>query len=73
MAATFFVDNSDETNWSLDKLLNVPVLTETMASPGVDGVVDRKASTCSSSKNFKACVEVDMMGDDTAEFTGVTM
>jgi hypothetical protein len=39
-----------------------------MASPGVDGLVDRLASTCSSSKNFKDCVvetalfvEADMM------------
>jgi hypothetical protein len=44
---------------------------ETTASPGVDGVDDREASTCSSSKKFKACGEVDMMSDDTAEFTGV--
>lgn len=57
IAATAFADNSTETNWSLDKLLRGPALIKAMVSPGVDGLVDRLASTCSSSKNFKDCVE----------------
>ena len=71
IAATFFVDSSTETNRSFDKMLNAPALMDTMASPGVDGVDDRKASTCSSSKNFRDCVEADMMNKDTAKCAGV--
>lgn len=61
IAATVLADTSTETNCSFDKLLKGPALIEAMASPGVDGLVDRKASTCSSWKNFNACAEADMM------------
>lgn len=57
IVATAFTDNSTDTNWPFDKLLKGPALIEAMASPGVDGLVDRLAFICSSSKNSRDCVE----------------
>lgn len=81
IAATVLADTSTETNCCFDRLPKGPALIEAIASPGVDGLVDRKASTCSSSKNCKDCVgetalfvKTDMMkliGRNTVESTGI--